>query len=95
MGYEQMSVLELVIYLYNKNYHTVNCILHLGFLKIRLNQIFSYIFMLNYTDSPPVQGSCAKAHSQYGDSFCVTNLYTKREKNLENLLSHNTTIFVL
>lgn len=60
MGNEQMSVLELVIYLYCKTHiknHTLNCILHPEFfLKIRLNQVFSYIFMLKHTDSPQVLG---------------------------------------
>lgn len=30
--------------------------------------------MLKYTDSPQVQGICARAHSQYGDSFYTTSV---------------------
>lgn len=76
-----MSVLDLFICWYCKNSQTLNCILSPGFLKI-LNQIFSYIFMLKYTDSPQVQGICARAHLQYGDSFYTTNVekYKKTRK---------------
>lgn len=47
--------------------------------------------MLKYTDSPQVQGICARAHLQYGDSFYTTNVgkYKKTRKQRKHLKSQH------